>query len=287
MAPSPRPDRRTSLPPLDPQRFAPTSARPLRAKARSLARQADIQPHQHDWAQLVFSLGGTLRASTLRPDGSGTSYLVPPSQAVWIPPGRIHTVTAVERVELRTLYLAASASPLDVASPAERDAWREGRVLAVSPLLRELVQALAALSERSRLLPGEQAREQALALLVRDELIQARPVPLGLALPGERRLRRLCEQMLAQPGRHADLDGWAAEVAASPRTLARLFREHLGTTFGQWRQQLLLAQALTLAARGQSVHLIATELGYRSPSAFGAMVKRAVGVSPGQFLASA
>jgi AraC-like DNA-binding protein len=35
------------------------------------------------------------------------------------------------------------------------------------------------------------------------------------------------------------------------------------------------------------VHLIATELGYRSPSAFGAMVKRAVGVSPGQFLASA
>ncbi|MCA6216459.1 helix-turn-helix transcriptional regulator [Ideonella sp. B7] len=287
MALSPRPDRRTSLPPLDPQRFAPTPARPLRAKARPLARQADIQPHQHDWAQLVFSLDGTLRASTLRPDGSGTSYLVPPSQAVWIPPGRIHTVTAVERVELRTLYLATPASPLGAAAPAERDAWREGRVLAVSPLLRELVQALAVLSERSSLRPGEQAREQALALLVRDELIQARPVPLGLALPGERRLRRLCEQMLAQPGRHADLAGWAGEVAASPRTLARLFREHLGTTFGQWRQQLLLAQALTLAARGQSMHLIAAELGYRSPSAFGAMVKRMVGQPPGQFLARA
>ena len=252
----------------------------MRAKARPLARQADIQPHHHAWAQLVFSLEGTLRVSTLRPDGSGTSYLVPPAQAVWIPPGRTHSVTAVERVELRTVYLAAPQA-------TQQPDWPEGRVMAVSPLLRELVQALTLLSEQSTLLAEALAREQALAWLVRDELLQARPVPLGLALPGERRLRRLCEQMLTQPGRHADLEGWAAEVAASPRTLARLFREHLGTTFGQWRQQLLLAQALTLAARGRPVHLIAAELGYRSPSAFGAMVKRAVGVSPGQFLASA
>lgn len=279
---SSRPDtaRRTSLPPLDPGRFAPSADRPVRAKARPLARQADIQPHHHAWAQLVFSLEGTLRVSTLRPDGSGTSYLVPPAQAVWIPPGRTHSVTAVERVELRTVYLAAPQA-------TQQPDWPEGRVMAVSPLLRELVQALALLSEQATLSAEALAREQALALLVRDELLRARPVPLGLALPGERRLRRLCEQMLAQPGRHADLEGWAAEVAASPRTLARLFREHLGTTFGQWRQQLLLAQALTLAARGRPVHLIATELGYRSPSAFGAMVKRAVGVSPGQFLASA
>lgn len=279
---SSRPDtaRRTSLPPLDPGRFAPSADRPVRAKARPLARQADIQPHHHAWAQLVFSLEGTLRVSTLRPDGSGTSYLVPPAQAVWIPPGRTHSVTAVERVELRTVYLAAPQA-------TQLPDWPEGRVMAVSPLLRELVQALALLSEQSTLSAEALAREQALAWLVRDELPRARPVPLGLALPGERRLRRLCEQMLAQPGRHADLEGWAAEVAASPRTLARLFREHLGTTFGQWRQQLLLAQALTLAARGRPVHLIATELGYRSPSAFGAMVKRAVGVSPGQFLASA
>ncbi|KAB0577071.1 AraC family transcriptional regulator [Ideonella dechloratans] len=279
---SSRPDtaRRTSLPPLDPGRFAPSADRPVRAKARPLARQADIQPHHHAWAQLVFSLEGTLRVSTLRPDGSGTSYLVPPAQAVWIPPGRTHSVTAVERVELRTVYLAAPQA-------TQLPDWPEGRVMAVSPLLRELVQALALLSEQATLSAEALAREQALALLVRDELLRARPVPLGLALPGERRLRRLCEQMLAQPGRHADLEGWAAEVAASPRTLARLFREHLGTTFGQWRQQLLLAQALTLAARGRPVHLIATELGYRSPSAFGAMVKRTVGVSPGQFLASA
>lgn len=279
---SSRPDtaRRTSLPPLDPGRFAPSADRPVRAKARPLARQADIQPHLHAWAQLVFSLEGTLRVSTLRPDGSGTSYLVPPAQAVWIPPGRTHSVTAVERVELRTVYLAAPQA-------TQLPDWPEGRVMAVSPLLRELVQALALLSEQATLTAEAMAREQALAWLVRDELLRARPVPLGLALPGERRLRRLCEQMLAQPGRHADLEGWAAEVAASPRTLARLFREHLGTTFGQWRQQLLLAQALTLAARGRPVHLIAAELGYRSPSAFGAMVKRAVGVSPGQFLASA
>jgi AraC-like DNA-binding protein len=126
-----------------------------------------------------------------------------------------------------------------------------------------------------------------LAPLLVDELGRAAPLALGLTLPRDKRLRRLCEALLAAPQQHALLADWAQTVGASERTLARLFREELGTSYRQWREQALLAQALQLAARGRPMGLIAAELGYASASAFSAMVKRSVGASPRQFFAAA
>ncbi|HJV68048.1 helix-turn-helix transcriptional regulator [Ideonella sp.] len=278
----PSPRRRASLPPLDPQRFAPSIERPLRGKVRQMAHQMDIQPHRHDWAQLVFSINGAVRVST-QGDGAGSTYLVPPSRAVWIPPGVVHAVTAVERANLRTLYLHESA----VVQLGADGAWGHCRVLEVSPLMRELVLQLVVDPDAVPGLPADVARERTICALILDEMRRARSLQLGLPLPREGRLRRLCEAMLDQPLRHADIEGWAAHAATSARTLSRWFREELGTSYGQWRQQLLLAQALLMAARKQPMRLIAAELGYASPSAFSAMVTRAVGVPPSRFFAEA
>ena len=49
-----------------------------------------------------------------------------------------------------------------------------------------------------------------LGQLVLDELRRAAPVRLGIDLPQDKRLRALCEAVLAEPTRHATLDGWAA-----------------------------------------------------------------------------
>jgi AraC-like DNA-binding protein len=274
--------RRSSLPPLDPLRYAPTAARPLRGKARQMARQTGIQPHRHGWAQLVFSVAGAVRVST-EGDGAGSTYLVPPSRAVWIPPGVVHAVTAVVRADLRTLYLHATG----VAQLGGGAPWQECRVLEVSPLMRELVLQLVVDPDTPPATLAEAERERAICALILDELRRARSLRLGLPLPHAGRLRRLCEAMLDQPMRHADIEGWAAEAATSARTLSRWFRQELGTSYGQWRQQLLLAQALTLAARKQPMRLIAAELGYASPSAFSAMVTRAVGLPPSRFFAEA
>jgi AraC-like DNA-binding protein len=89
--------------------------------------------------------------------------------------------------------------------------------------------------------------------------------------------------VLAEPTRHATLDAWAAEAGASPRTVARLFRQELGTTFLQWRRQVLLARALAMAAHKKPMSHIAAELGYASASAFTAMVTRSVGAPPSRF----
>ena len=127
-------------------------------------------------------------------------------------------------------------------------------------------------------------RDHLLGALALDELRRAQPVRLGVDLPSDKRLRTLCEAILDDPTRHANLEGWAREAGASPRTVARLFREELNTSFAQWRQQVLLAKAVSLAAKKRPIGHIAAELGYSSASAFSAMVRRSVGVPPSRFL---
>lgn len=269
--------RHAALPPVEPQRFMPTRERPVRAKSRHLEPDTDILPHSHAWAQVVFCASGVARITA----GQHT-YLVPAWRAVWIPPHVEHVVTVIEAAELRTLYLHQEPDrPGPGVARKDSGAWRGCRVLEVSPLLRELVGHLDTG-------PGGAAdeREACLGALVLDELRRAAPVRLGLQLPRDKRLRSLCEAVLDDPLRHATLEGWAHEAGASARTMARLFRHELGTTFGEWRQQVRLARALTLASGRRPMAHIAAELGYASPSAFSAMVRRTVGATPRSFLAA-
>lgn len=265
-APTARP--RTSVPPLDPRRYAPSDARPVRAKSRSMGSHMDIQAHRHDWGQFVFSVSGVVRVNTER-----ATFLLPPSRAVWIPAGVEHAVTAVERCELRTLYLHRP--------PCQNAVWQDNRVLEVSPLLRELVVQLALDEVQLDSTIGE--REQWLAHLILDEIRRARSLRLGVDLPTDKRLRRLCEAVLAHPQRFDTLEDWSELVGASARTVSRLFRQELGSSYAQWRQQALLAEALRLAAQRKPMGVIASELGYASASAFSAMVTRTVGMPPSRF----
>lgn len=272
------PTRARTLP-SDPLGHAPSAERPVRVRPRRLRAATRIAPHQHPWAQVAFSATGVLRVTAGR-----STYIVPPSRAVWIPPGVEHVVAVVEDAELRTLYLLQPAAPgpaaLDGGPGADPGGgWARCRVLEVSPLLRELTEQLVD--------SAGGARERCLAALVQDELVRARTVPLGVGLPADSRLRTLCEAVLDDPARHATLPGWARESGASVRTVARLFRQELGTTFAEWRQQVLLAKALSMAARRRPMSHIAAELGYASPSAFSAMVRRSVGLPPSRFFAAA
>jgi len=267
---------RASVPPVDPYQFAPTPEHPVRAKHRRLNAETRIDPHQHPWAQLAFSITGVIRLTA----DHGT-YIVPPSRAVWIPPGVEHAVSVLEDAELRTIYIHQDEDHCgpDNGRAAADSPWRTCRVLEVSSLMRELVMQLTV--EPGELAPSD--REYHLSALVLDELRRAKPVPLGVALPRDKRLLALCEAVIEDPGRWATLDDCAQGTGASPRTVARLFRSELGTTFLQWRQQVLLAKALAMAARRLPMAVISAELGYASPSAFTAMVRRSVGAPPSRF----
>ena len=194
------PRARHSIPLGDTDPFQPTRAKPVRVRSRNMAADAHFEPHRHPWAQLAYCATGILQVSAADAGSASgeVTYLVPPSRAVWIAPGALHSVHVLEDAQFRTLYIDASVTP---------PGWTGCRVLVVSPLLRELVRALDA--------PGlARGRELLLTQLVLDELRGAATQALGVPLPpvqtGDKRLRALCEAVLRAPAERATLAQWAA-----------------------------------------------------------------------------
>ncbi len=282
----------------DTGRFTPSRQRPVRVRARAMPVDTHFQPHSHAWAQLAYCATGVVQVTAEQGGNAGgeITYIVPPSRAVWIAPGARHHVTVLEAAELRTLYIDASVTPRG---------WEGCRVMVVSPLLRESIHALdhdphASLPPKGAVFalgrpsgktpprpPLSPAREQLLSALVLDEITHADTQALGVPLPhpqtGDKRLRALCTAVLGAPSERATLAEWAAEIGASERTVARLFRDELGMSYQQWRQQAVLAHALPLLARGTPVSLVAAASGYASDSAFSAMFNSAMGQTPSHF----
>ena len=116
-----------------------------------------------------------------------------------------------------------------------------------------------------------------------DELRAAPLEPIHLPMPADRRLQRLTEAMIAEPGLRFTIDEWGARVGASNRTLSRLFQRETGMSFVRWRQQLHIGVALQRLAAGQPVTVIAGDLGYESISAFIAMFRRMLGTTPTRY----
>ncbi|HEV3105748.1 MAG TPA: helix-turn-helix transcriptional regulator [Trinickia sp.] len=246
-----------------PPEFAPTPEHPVRVRSRPMPAGERIAMHMHAWAQVAYASRGVLRVGI-----QSSTWMVPPSRAIWLPPHVAHEVVIVEDAYLRTLYVDESVIPGEL-GPC--------RVVEVSGLLREVIAAMDARG----LAP---ARERLLGALALDELKRSEPLPLSVPMPTEKRLRALCEALLADPGNADPLEYWASSVGASTRTIARLFRHELGMSFSQWRQQAVLARAIPLLSQGRALSQIAHELGYQSQSAFSAMFRRAFGESPRAFM---
>ncbi|PZQ53731.1 MAG: AraC family transcriptional regulator, partial [Variovorax paradoxus] len=228
----------TSVGPLTPHLYAPDAVRPLRAKEHFLTADTFVELHQHPWPQLTFSTRGVIRLSTA--DGS---YIVPPSRALWVPADVPHSITLIEDAELRTVYLHSWLGP----------AWER---LDTTP------DGLPPAD------PHAAQRERWIAPLLVDELERATQIRIDVPLPADKRLRQLCEALLRNPADRATLAERAATIGASERTVARLFRDQLGMSWQQWRQQAVLAHALPLLARGMAVSQVAAASGYATDSAF-------------------
>jgi AraC-like DNA-binding protein len=225
----------------------------------------EIAPHRHERAQLIHATAGTMRVST-----DDAVWVVPPQRALWMPAGVQHSIVMSGNVTMRTLYLRE-----DAARPMPASC----HVLPVSPLLRELI-------VRATELPlhyDEAGPAGHVVTLLLAELHSAETLPLHLPMPRDRRLRTICTSLLAAPGDARTLEEWAASASASPRTLARLFVAETGLTFGSWRQQARVLEAMGRLGGGQPVTDVAHDLGYESVSAFSAMFRRAAGSSPRQY----
>jgi AraC-like DNA-binding protein len=221
--------------------------------------------HVHPRSQLLHAIKGVMIVRSL-----AGSWVVPPNRPVWLVANLEHEVQMCGEVKIRTVFIDPDVVPhLPQASC----------VLAVSPLLRELI--VAAVDVPMDYAPG--SRDERLLLLLLDELQELDILPLHLPTPRDKRLRVVCETLSGKPDDTTTAGQWADRLGITPKTLHRLFSEETGMTFGQWRQQARLLSALEHLARGGKIIDVALDSGYASQSAFTEMFRRHFGMPPSAF----
>jgi AraC-like DNA-binding protein len=239
--------------------------RAVAAMPKDFAAGFRIEPHSHERAQLIYATAGTMRVATI-----ADMWVVPPQRALWMPAGIGHSIVMASDVTMRTLYLREDAAAF------MPDACR---VLSMSPLLRELIVRATELPVQY----DESGPAGHVVALILSELRGLQTLPLQLPMPRDGRLRTLCQSLLDAPGDQRPLEAWAETINVSARTLARRFQLETGLSFGAWRQQARVLEAMGRLGSGAPVTQIALDLGYESVSAFSAMFRRASGASPRQY----
>ena len=98
---------------------------PLRGLARSYPRGLYIEPHEHEWGQVLYAMSGLMWLETPQ-----EALLLPPQRAVWLPPGVPHGIRVISELQMRNIYLRPS-----LAGGLEEHV----QVFEVDALLRELI----------------------------------------------------------------------------------------------------------------------------------------------------
>jgi AraC-like DNA-binding protein len=221
-----------------------------------------IPSHFHDRDQIVYASRGVMTVRT-----SAGAWVVPTHRAVWIPAPVPHTIAMSGTVAMRTLYLRTRLA---------KTLPRNCCVVNVSALLRELILHACAFAALKKSI----LRQRHLIDVIVDQLEVIQMVPLQLPNLSDRRALRVARRLIADPSNRQPLAQTCKGSGAAKRTIERLFQEEAGMTFGKWRQQLRLMQAMRLLAEGAKVTHAALEAGYSTPSAFISMFRKALGTTP-------
>ena len=224
--------------------------------------------HAHDDHQLAWAASGVLTVLTGEVEGS--TWVLPPTRALWIPAGLRHETASDGRATMRSLYIRPALSPVS---------WTDPTPVAASPLLAELIGYLG----EPDLAAGHRAHAEA---LLADLLTPVPVTTIGVRLPAAVTARRVAQALRADPADRRTLREWGREVGASERTLARAFVAEAGVPFGRWRTLMRLQAALSMLAAGEPVSRVAGRVGYDTPSAFVAAFRRETGQTPGSFFRS-
>jgi AraC-like DNA-binding protein len=224
-----------------------------------------VLPQPDGWDQLLFAASGLMTVHTV-----DARWLVPPNRAVWAPSGVHHRIVTEGRVQIRSLYLAAGV----VHEPGPC------RAVDVGPFVRELVLHLV---ERAPLWDDDPADSRLIGVFA-DQVAGLPDNPLHLPMPTDPRARDVAITLIDDCADDRTVDELARAVSTSRRTLERLFVAETGMSVGRWRTQARVHAAVRLLAGGESVTRVAADVGYSTPSAFGAAFRQVIGTSPGRYL---
>lgn len=228
--------------------------------------------HSHEVHQIEYTMHGLVEVET-----DSAHYLLPPHQAAWIPVGLEHQAVMSQDVKTVAVMFDPELIP---------DAGGRARIIAVSPLIREMMSyALrwpidrgTGIAEDERVANGF---FRTLAHLVTEALDHEAP----LSLPTSD--HPIVATALAYTKAHLDAvtaDDVSRAVSVSERTLRRLFQDTLGLS---WRTYLLHARMMRamalLTAPEQSVQATSSAVGFESLSSFTRCFSQFCGETPSAY----
>jgi AraC-like DNA-binding protein len=238
--------------------------RPVVAEAHDWPARHEKAPHFHNCGQLIFACRGIMNVLTAK-----GVWVVPPQRAVWVPANVPHLVRTSTAVKLRTIYVEPDYAPR---------LPDQCCVLNVPALLRELI--LKAMEIPALYELGSPADRLMSVLVDQVASVSTNVRHLHLAQPSDPRVRCIVDAVLRNPADPRTRDDWAQSIGASSRTIDRIFTNESGMGFGGWKRQAVLLEAMRRLAEGESVTNVALDVGYDSPSAFIAMFRRTLGITP-------
>lgn len=126
-------------------------------------------------------------------------------------------------------------------------------------------------------------RESALLAVFGDVVIRHMGVREAPAADDQGALERARQRLADRIADNVSLAALAAEVGLSPWHLSRSFHRRYGLPPVAWRNQLRIARARALLARGTPVSAVASELGFADQPHFTRVFRAALGVTPGAY----
>jgi AraC-like DNA-binding protein len=221
-----------------------------------------IPAHSHAEAQLC----GLARGLAILETDQG-AWTCPPERCVWIPAGMRHSLRSCGKI---------SGWMVRIDTGQRQGVPMEPRILALSPLLKEVVQRIMTWVES----PQASAAQQRLVDVFHDEICAATQSQMHLPVPRDPALKRLTTRLAEDPRDNGDLAALAREVGLSERSLFRNFQQETGMSPGQWRRQMQVLRSLELLADGRSVTETSFDVGYESVGAFIRAFRQIVGRTP-------
>ncbi|NLR76411.1 helix-turn-helix domain-containing protein [Leeia aquatica] len=206
--------------------------------------------HAHAFSQWLCCLQGALELEV-----EGHLYRVLPGSGVWIPPQSRHDFAGYQNNQCLVLDLPVEVFP--------RRPTAFGWPAALRPLLQQLQQAL---QQR----PDHVGLQAAVAGVLCWHQSPTRTATLPLDALGHWVSAHLHRPITV--AELAQLCGWSVPHFHD------CFRQHTGLTPQSWLRQLRLQAARQRLQQGMAVAAVAAQVGYASPSALTAALRRSDGV---------
>ncbi|EKO3910743.1 AraC family transcriptional regulator [Vibrio fluvialis] len=238
---------------------------PLVFRTACMPADAAYPRHSHPWGEFVYSFSGVMEVKV-----GSRQYLTPSQYGLWLPPNVEHQ--GLNRYETCHCSLYVDES-LCHRMPQHTCA------LEISPLVIALLEHL----RQTPITPPYRDEEFRLLQVLVEQLTHATPIGSYLPTSTDPLLGKVLTWLEQDPASNASLQTLAKQAHTTERTLMRRAQRDLGISVSEWRQRLRVVKAMPMLEAGDKVENIAHDLGYASASAFIAMFRRLMGVTPDEY----